>query len=322
MAAACQAQPSLWAVGLRSPVVASRYSAYRLLSPPKSSASEAPPFRTSRALGVAMAAFTLATRRRCRLVSSSSGGVLHQARCFGWSVPQSLARPGRALSTKTKAAAAAGEVNSDSCEGPLPFVLFVIGGPGSGKGTQCEYVAKELGFVHLSAGELLREERRREGSPLRELIEEVIRTGKTVPSEVIAELLEQAMRAAGGWRAGALAARFVVDGYPRSEEQLQGWQSIVSRKVNLLCCLSLEVGRDEMRRRLLGRAETSGRADDNAETIEKRFATFQAETGPLLKHFQSEGQLQVVDGGRDASLVFQDVRSSIIEAVEKAEKQA
>lgn len=180
----------------------------------------------------------------------------------------------------------------------------MIGGPGSGKGTQCERIAKDLGYVHLSAGELLREERKVEGSQLGAIIETAIREGGTVPSEVIAGLLEQAMRKAG-WS----DKRFVVDGYPRSVEQLLGWETTLSTKVNFMCCLSLEVGREEMKRRLLGRAETSGRLDDNEETIEKRFVTFNQETGPMLDYFEERGLLRKVDGGRDLDTVWSEVHS-------------
>jgi len=184
-----------------------------------------------------------------------------------------------------------------------PRVAFVIGGPGSGKGTQSERIAKEFGYVFLSAGELLRAERKREGSSLGAEIEETITSGGTVRSEIIASLLEQAMRE-GGWG----GASFVVDGYPRSVEQLRGWEATLSKKVNLLCCMSIEVGRKEMKRRLLGRAETSGRLDDNEETIEKRFATYEEETGPLLEHFESSGLLRSIDGERSVDEVWSDVK--------------
>eukprot|EP00434_Breviolum_minutum_P023025 symbB.v1.2.020315.t1/scaffold1702.1/size107242/6 len=179
--------------------------------------------------------------------------------------------------------------------GSNPQVAFVIGGPGSGKGTQCDLAAKELGFLHLSAGELLREERSRSGSPLAKEIEEAMTSAKPVPSEVIAKLLEQAMREAGAWKDGP-AARFVVDGYPRSEEQLRGFQAELSSKVELLCCISLEVNRDEMRQRLLARAKSSGRVDDEEAVIEKRLNTFQADTDPLLEFFKAQCEFFVARG--------------------------
>lgn len=187
-----------------------------------------------------------------------------------------------------------------------PRVVFVIGGPGSGKGTQCQRIAETFGFVHLSAGELLRQETSLEGSPLRAIIEQSMAEGGTVPSEVIANVLEQAMRR-NGWG----DASFVVDGYPRSAEQLRGWQATLKEKVNLLFCLSLEVDQDEMQRRLLNRGKTSNRTDDNLETIKNRFTTYQAETGPLLQHFEDNGKLERINGGQPVDDVWTEVQRSV-----------
>lgn len=73
-------------------------------------------------------------------------------------------------------------------------VLFVLGGPGAGKGTQCENLVRDYGFKHLSAGDLLRAEQDREGSEFGEMIKEYIRDGKIVPMEVTVQLLENAMQ--------------------------------------------------------------------------------------------------------------------------------
>lgn len=74
-----------------------------------------------------------------------------------------------------------------------PKVVFVLGPPGSGKGTQCEKIVKEFGYTHLSAGDLLREERNREGSEYGALIEDNIKNGRIVPVEITCALLENAM---------------------------------------------------------------------------------------------------------------------------------
>lgn len=74
-----------------------------------------------------------------------------------------------------------------------PKIVFVLGAPGAGKGTQCSKIVDEFGFVHLSAGDLLREERQRPGSEFGELIEECITNGKIVPVEVTCSLLENAI---------------------------------------------------------------------------------------------------------------------------------
>src|SRR6201996_4911431 len=75
-------------------------------------------------------------------------------------------------------------------------VIFVLGGPGSGKGTQCARLVKDFKFKHLSAGDLLREEQNRAGSEFGDLIAEYIRDGKIVPMEVTIQLLENAILAA------------------------------------------------------------------------------------------------------------------------------
>ena len=74
-----------------------------------------------------------------------------------------------------------------------PKVVFVLGAPGAGKGTQCEKIVAEYGFTHLSAGDLLREERNRKGSEFGSLIEDYITNGKIVPVEITCSLLENAM---------------------------------------------------------------------------------------------------------------------------------
>src|SRR4051794_27128912 len=75
-------------------------------------------------------------------------------------------------------------------------VIFVLGGPGAGKGTQCANLVSDYGFKHLSAGDLLREEQDRPGSEFGELIKDYIREGQIVPMEVTIQLLENAMKAA------------------------------------------------------------------------------------------------------------------------------
>ena len=72
-------------------------------------------------------------------------------------------------------------------------VIFVLGGPGAGKGTQCANLVRDYGFTHLSAGDLLRAEQDRKESEFGEMIKEHIRDGIIVPMEVTVQLLENAM---------------------------------------------------------------------------------------------------------------------------------
>ena len=89
-------------------------------------------------------------------------------------------------------------------------VLFVLGGPGAGKGTQCANLVKDYGFCHLSAGDLLRSEQDREGSEVGAMIKDYIKNGEIVPMEVTVKLLENAM--AEDMKKHHSKSLFLVDG--------------------------------------------------------------------------------------------------------------
>ena len=102
-----------------------------------------------------------------------------------------------------------------SAEGPTftsddVAVIFVLGGPGAGKGTQCANLVRDYGFCHLSAGDLLRAEQDREGSQFGEMIKDYIRNGEIVPMEVTIKLLENAM--AEDMKQHHSKSLFLVDG--------------------------------------------------------------------------------------------------------------
>ncbi|KAI0956943.1 UMP-CMP kinase, variant 3 [Taiwanofungus camphoratus] len=111
-------------------------------------------------------------------------------------------------------------------------VIFVLGGPGVGKGTQCASLVDDFGFCHLSAGDLLRAEQAREGSEYGELIRSCIREGQIVPMAVTIKLLENAMRAAletprAGDAWGGGRGRFLIDGFPRQMDQAEKFDNEV-----------------------------------------------------------------------------------------------
>jgi UMP-CMP kinase len=94
-------------------------------------------------------------------------------------------------------------------------VIFVLGGPGAGKGTQCAKLVSDYGFKHLSAGDLLREEQDRPGSEFGEMIKTYIKEGTIVPMEVTVKLLENAMKDAKEKDGKKL---FLIDGTSKSSE--------------------------------------------------------------------------------------------------------
>lgn len=183
----------------------------------------------------------------------------------------------------------------------LPEVVFVLGAPGAGKGTQCSFISKEFGFVHLSAGDLLREERQRPGSEYGEMIEEKIRNGEIVPVEVTCSLIHKAMLKSG-------KTQFLIDGFPRNKDNLEGWQKVMSDKAKLLFVLFFECSRELCTQRCLSRgAAGSGRSDDNLESLKKRFNTYLNDTMPIIGHYDAQGQVCRINSENPPEEVFKDV---------------
>lgn len=186
----------------------------------------------------------------------------------------------------------------DSSRGPLlspddTTVVFVLGGPGVGKGTQCARLVIDYDFVHLSAGDLLREERQRAGSPYGELIEHYIREGKIVPYEITISLLRDAMLRHLAKAPPSLSGprRFLIDGFPRNIEQGVEFETVVCPSQLVLF---FECDEEVMLGRLLGRGQSSGRSDDNIESIRKRLRTYRDSTVPVRQFYGELGKLRVV----------------------------
>jgi len=198
-------------------------------------------------------------------------------------------------------------------------VIFVLGGPGAGKGTQCGRLVEDFGFCHLSAGDLLRAEQHREGSTYAGLIQTCIREGSIVPMEVTVKLLENAIQAAlkegrsgEGWTNGK--GRFLVDGFPRKMDQALKFDEEV--------CLSsvvifFQTSEQVMLERLLKRAETSGREDDNVESIKKRFNTYKVETMPVIKYYAEHNKVAEIDSSASVEDVHK-VASAVVRKIFEA----
>jgi len=183
-------------------------------------------------------------------------------------------------------------------------VVFVLGGPGSGKGTQCARISEEFKWVHLSAGDLLRAERAK-GSELGEQIDHHIKNGTIVPVEVTCSLLENAMIANKD-----VTHDFLIDGFPRNKDNLDGWQRQMSAKTDVKFTLFFDCTEEICTERCLQRGQAgSGRTDDNIESLRKRFVTNKESTMPIVDHFEEKGLLRKVDATRSPDEVYDDVKS-------------
>lgn len=176
-------------------------------------------------------------------------------------------------------------------------VVFVLGGPGSGKGTQCANIVQHFGYTHFSAGDLLRAEIK-SGSENGTMIQNMIKEGKIVPSEVTVWLLQRAMEESGN-------DKFLIDGFPRNDENRVTFESVTGIDPEFI--LLFDCPEEELERRLLGRNQ--GREDDNIETIRKRFRVYLESTLPVINYYASKGKVRKIDAAKPVEAVFEDVKA-------------
>lgn len=171
--------------------------------------------------------------------------------------------------------------------------IIVIGAPGSGKGTQSKRIAEKYSLTHVTSGELLREESKKD-TVLAEKIEELMETGKLFPDELVKKVLIN----------NVPESNFVLDGYPRKLSQTSTFKDI-----DLV--LFIDLPEEECLKRILGRNE--GRADDNEEAASVRIKCFKKETEPVIDYYQNKGILETIDGSKTPDEVFE----LIVEAIFK-----
>ena len=185
-----------------------------------------------------------------------------------------------------------------------PQVIFVMGGPGAGKGTQCSRLVKELGFATFSTGDLLRgvvKEKKAEGW---EQLAKDMAEGKLISSERVLFYLKDAILKSDN-------KKILVDGYPRNQENMDVWEKVMKDVVDVKAALFFDCPAEEMKRRILGRGE--GRADDNEATILKRIDVFDKETKPLAPIFEKQGILIRIDCNKTREEIFEDIKKKLVE---------
>eukprot|EP00696_Hemimastix_kukwesjijk_P007883 gnl/Hemi2/20005_TR6633_c0_g1_i1.p2 gnl/Hemi2/20005_TR6633_c0_g1~~gnl/Hemi2/20005_TR6633_c0_g1_i1.p2 ORF type:complete len:255 (+),score=73.42 gnl/Hemi2/20005_TR6633_c0_g1_i1:80-844(+) len=184
-----------------------------------------------------------------------------------------------------------------------PSVVFVLGGPGSGKGTQCAKLVKEFSFLHLSAGDLLRAEIS-SGSPNGAMISDTIASGRIVPVEVTLNLLRDAIRNSG-------RDKVLVDGFPRNLDNLLGWNALMRDETTVPFALFLNCPAQILQSRLILRGRTSGRSDDNSDAIRLRFVTHENESLPVIRALHAEGRIREINADQGEGDVWRDVQAVI-----------
>jgi len=179
-------------------------------------------------------------------------------------------------------------------------VIWVLGGPGSGKGTQCDKIVAKYGYTHLSSGDLLRAEVQ-SGSERGKQLTEIMTKGDLVPMFVVLDLLAEAMLSKLDGSKG-----YLIDGYPREVQQGKEFEAEILPCTQILY---FDVSDATMTERLLNRGKSSGRADDNEDTIKLRLNTFHQHSKPVIEAYASK--CKSIPAERDPNDIFADVCATI-----------
>ena len=178
--------------------------------------------------------------------------------------------------------------------------IVLFGPPGAGKGTQSALLVDHFGFVHLSTGDIFRSNIKG-GTELGQMAKTYLDNGKLVPDDVTIRMLEDSANAHQD------AKGFIFDGFPRTTAQAEALDRFLKAKGQAISgMLALEVPEEELRTRLLKRAETSGRADDaDPKVIQKRIDVYHEETAPVAEHYQAQGKYKGVQGVGSLEDIFE-----------------
>ncbi len=157
--------------------------------------------------------------------------------------------------------------------------IILGGAPGSGKGTLSDIIVRNYGLQHLSTGDVLRAEIA-SGSKLGQEINDIISLGNLIPDEQMIELLKNYINSLPQGCRGV-----IFDGFPRTVEQAHALTAMLDEHQMDAYMLDLYAEEDVIIERLLNRGKTSGRADDNLETIKKRLRIYNETTRPISDYY-------------------------------------
>ncbi len=183
--------------------------------------------------------------------------------------------------------------------------VVIFGPPGSGKGTQSEKIIEKFNLAHISTGDLLRAEISGH-TQLGTIAKSFIDKGELVPDETIIGMIDNKIESLVGSKG------VIFDGFPRTVDQAAALEELLAEhnsKVSVM--VNLEVPKPELVDRLLKRGETSGRSDDNLETIEKRISVYEEQTSPVIDFYKKKKVYKAINGVGSIDEIFEAISSAI-----------
>jgi len=176
--------------------------------------------------------------------------------------------------------------------------IVLLGAPGSGKGTQAALMEERLGMPHISTGVLLRNAAKR-GTALGLQAKSIIDQGELVPDNIMSDMIEERLGRED------VANGFILDGYPRNLAQAQSLDEMLGRLGQPAdIAIQIDVDPEQIIKRIAGRAEQEGRADDSEDIVRNRMRIYHEKTAPVIDYYAGRGLLTHVlgDGGIEVIL--------------------
>ena len=183
--------------------------------------------------------------------------------------------------------------------------IIIFGAPGSGKGTYSDEIVTKYGMEHISTGDVLRGEIKN-GTELGKVAKGYIDNGQLIPDELMIDILAKTYDALPQGKG------VIFDGFPRTIAQAEALKKMLAeRNHDMGMMIELVVDEETLMARLLNRALEQGRADDNEETIKKRFDVYRSQTAPLADWFEKEGLRHVFIWKGSKDLMLEEIFESI-----------
>jgi adenylate kinase len=188
------------------------------------------------------------------------------------------------------------------------FNLILFGPPGSGKGTQSEKIIEKYGLVHLSTGDLLRNQIANQ-TPLGLEAKKLMDKGHLVPDEVVVGMISSALDA------NPQAKGFLFDGFPRTASQAESLDKLLALKgAPIAVMLALDVSEEELIKRILKRGQSSGRSDDNDESIiAARVNEYKTKTEAVADYYRQADKVVMIPGEGSIDDIFSRLSKEIEE---------